>query len=102
MSTGLIYKHRYNNIGPRLHMQSESINIELQLKYEDLTVFEYPKSCTSCPCGFTSCGDCGRNVPFAPEDSHNRPVTCKLKLADMSFVLNQISERINQYEKCKE
>lgn len=62
----------YNDIGPKMVR-------EVQLRYEDLTVFEFPKCCTSCPSGFMKHG-CGRNIPFTEEDYKRRPTTCKLKL----------------------
>ena len=64
--------YSYNSTGPKMVR-------EVQLRYEDLTVFEFPKCCTSCPVGFMKYG-CGRNVPFKDEDYERRPDTCKLKL----------------------
>lgn len=63
---------RYNDIG-------QEMTIKIQLRFEDLEVFEFPESCYSCPCGFSTSTDCGRNVPFEKEDYMKRPKTCKLK-----------------------
>lgn len=62
----------FNDIGQKL-------TLELQLKYGDLSVFEYPRNCYECPVGFHSNGlKCGRNVSFKREDAGCRPETCKL------------------------
>lgn len=53
--------------------------ITIQLKYEDLEVYQLPKSCYSCPVGFMKY-DCGREIPLT---SNGRPKTCKLEEIDI-------------------
>lgn len=60
--------------------KGQELTLTIQLRYEDLAVFEYPPSCAQCPCGFSAHQDCGCNTPFKEEDYHKRPSTCKLKL----------------------
>ena len=55
--------------------------ITIQLKYEDLEVYQLPKSCYSCPVGFMKYG-CGREVPLT---SNGRPKTCKLTEIDIGI-----------------
>lgn len=49
--------------------------ITIQLRYEDLEVSQFPKSCYDCPCGFMQ-HNCGREIPLT---SNDRPTTCKLR-----------------------
>lgn len=72
----------YNRIG-------QKITVEIQFKYSDLKVFEFPESCTKCPVGFMQNSICGRNVPFAEEDYKKRPKTCKLKKIDLKELISQ-------------
>ncbi len=64
----------FNDIG-------QELTLRVQLKYENLEVFEFPVSCSRCPCGFSANAkiNCGRNVPFQEADYKTRPKTCKLK-----------------------
>lgn len=62
---------RYNDTG-------QVVTIQLQCRYEDLEVVEYPESCVKCPVGFQN-KNCGRNFPFALEDYERRPATCRLR-----------------------
>ena len=59
---------KFNDIG-------ETMTIIIQLKYDDMEVFEFPESCYHCPVGFMG-HDCGREIPLTPK---GRPSTCKLK-----------------------
>lgn len=61
---------------------SGNLSIDIELQFEDLKVFEFPKNCASCPIGFSATNKCGRNTPFLPEDYITRPKTCKLQLID--------------------
>lgn len=70
---------RYNDIG-------QEMTIKIQLRYEDLEVFEFPESCYNCPCAFSILTNCGRNVPFKKEDYMKRPKTCKLKKVDSAII----------------
>lgn len=67
-------KREFNDIG-------EKITIQIQLKYEDLEVCKFPKSCSSCPVGFMKYG-CGREVPLS---YNGRPKTCRLKEVDIGI-----------------
>ena len=67
-----IIKREFNDIG-------EKIIVEIQLKYEDMKVSEFPESCYKCPVGFMS-NDCGRTFPLTAD---GRPSTCKLKQVDI-------------------
>lgn len=61
-------KRKFNDTG-------EEMTITIQLKYDDMEVFEFPESCYHCPVGFMNRG-CGREVPLT---YNGRPATCKLK-----------------------
>ena len=76
---------RFNDIG-------QEITVKIQLNYKDLEVFEFPASCSKCPCGFSAKADCGRNVPFESEDYKTRPKTCKLKKISYSDLIEKGGE----------
>ena len=40
------------------------ISFSITYPYDKYIVFEFPQSCSACPVGFSSNGECGRNVPF--------------------------------------
>ena len=69
--------------------------ITIQLKYEDMEVSEFPKTCYKCPSGFIS-KDCGRKYPLSVD---NRPDTCKLELVNISTDMNKVH---NYYKKVKD
>lgn len=79
----------FNKIGPEL-------TLSIQLKYEDLEVFEYPESCTKCVIGFSSKADCGRNVPFQQSDWVQRPKTCKLRKVSLLDLIQRSKEQSNE------
>lgn len=60
--------------------------VRVQLRYEDMEVLKMPKTCYECPVGYSG-HDCGRNVPFLPEDRIKRPATCKLRLVDIKDLI---------------
>ena len=62
-------KKEFNDIGEKI-----TITTTIQLKYEDLTISEFPESCSKCPVGFMKY-DCGREYPLSYT---GRPKSCKL------------------------
>ena len=68
-----IIKREFNDIG-------EKLIVEIQLKYEDMKVSEFPESCYKCPAGFMAM-DCGKTNPISTD---GRPCTCKLQLVDVN------------------
>ena len=73
----------------RFNNEGQKITVEIQLKYTDLEVFEFPANCSRCPIGFSMYKDCGRNVPFADEDYKTRPKTCKLKMISYADLIEK-------------
>lgn len=70
------------------NFEGQCITISIQLKYEDLKVFEYPPNCYKCPLGFSGKDiDCGKNRPPKEEDLKVRPSTCKLIKVDFKDYL---------------
>ena len=67
------------NTNIRFNDEGQELTVKIQLRYEDLEVFELPESCSKCPVGFHQY-DCGRKVPFDSDSYKCRPDTCKLKL----------------------
>lgn len=76
------------NTNIRFNDEGQELTVKIQLRYEDLEVFELPESCSKCPVGFQK-HNCGRKVPFDNESYIRRPATCKLKLIRTNIELDQ-------------
>lgn len=54
-------------------VNEKTISVTLAIK--DYVIDKLPETCFACPCGFSTSGGCGRQVPL---DSHKRSEKCKL------------------------
>ncbi|MBO5388622.1 MAG: hypothetical protein J6A59_10860 [Lachnospiraceae bacterium] len=65
----------------------QKLDISIELPYNSLTCIKLPEHCMKCPNGYSN--DCGRNIPFKPEDYVKRPNTCKLKEVDIRELIEE-------------
>ncbi len=85
---------QYNSEGSHI-----GLNLSITIPYDEFTTFKLPPNCYKCPAGYCTSGECGRNVPFKQEDGTSRPETCKLKEADISFVImSEVQKAIQNYK----
>lgn len=86
----------YTDDGPKCVLKDTKTGSEISVlfSWKRRVCFRYPKSCTDCPVGFNCREDhdepCGRNVPWTDIDSIQRPPACKLKLFDITPLIDML------------